>query len=755
MRLLAAAAVPVIVLTLAELALRLVGFGYPTGFLLPSENHGQKTYVQNNAFGWRFFGKRKSRAPDAISMLQDKPRGTIRIFVFGESAAFGDPQPAFGLPRVLQATLSLRHPDLKFEVINAAMTAIDSHVILPIARDCARASGDIWVIYMGNNEVVGPFGAGTVFGSQAPPLPLVRASLALRTTRLGQLIDAAGERWREPSTNNREWGGMQMFLDQQVREDDPRLTTVYRSFERNLSDIIRVGHESGAGVVVSTVAVNLKDCAPFASQGGKLDERLRLEIQSKDAERILENAAQTDPNSAEIQFCLGRSLLASGDIARGQKALISSRDLDTLRFRCDGRLNEIIRRMADGREGEKVLLSDAERAFADASPDGVPGWNFFYEHVHLTFEGNCLLARTLAEKIEKLLPQNPATGNHAWPTAVECALRLGRTDRDLHAALVEILTRLHDPPFATQANNAEQVQYLTGEARKAQSRASLPDALRAVRAALEAAPEDAQLYAELAALERDARHLPEAEAAARHALELIPSSEDYWSQLGFCLVHEKKFDDALNAFRRASDLNSQDVFPMQNVAMAMAKLGRKQDAVREYERAVAMTPRFGMAWMGLGQLFEEMGRGADATNCYQKALQFPVHTASELTTVARFCFNRGWLAPAVTNFDEAVKLDPSDPALSLEAGQAHFQFGMELGKAGQTASAAHEFQDAVRLMPDIVEARLNLGIALYRMGQLSESLAEFQQVTARSPTNALAQHYLDLLGDRRATPGQN
>ncbi len=46
---------------------------------------------------------------------------------------------------------------------------------------------DIWVIYMGNNEVVGPFGAGTVFGRQVPPLPLIRASLALKTTRIGQL----------------------------------------------------------------------------------------------------------------------------------------------------------------------------------------------------------------------------------------------------------------------------------------------------------------------------------------------------------------------------------------------------------------------------------------------------------------------------------------------------------------------------------------------------------------------------------------
>ena len=60
---------------------------------------------------------------------------------------------------MLQSMLELRYPGTRFEVVNGAMAGINSNVILPIARDCAGAGGDIWVIYMGNNEVVGPFGA--------------------------------------------------------------------------------------------------------------------------------------------------------------------------------------------------------------------------------------------------------------------------------------------------------------------------------------------------------------------------------------------------------------------------------------------------------------------------------------------------------------------------------------------------------------------------------------------------------------------
>src|SRR5665213_4148512 len=189
-RLIALVGVPLLFFGLLELILRLAGFGYPTAFLLKSSNHGENTFVQNDRFGWRFFGPRAARQPEATSIPREKPPDTVRIFVFGESAAYGDPQPRFGLPRMLEAMLELRHPDKKFEVVNAAMTGINSHVILPLSRDCEEANADVWVIYMGNNEVVGPFGAGTVFGNQAMPLPLIRAGLELKATKVGQLFDA-------------------------------------------------------------------------------------------------------------------------------------------------------------------------------------------------------------------------------------------------------------------------------------------------------------------------------------------------------------------------------------------------------------------------------------------------------------------------------------------------------------------------------------------------------------------------------------
>src|SRR5207344_3209805 len=110
---------------------------------------------------------------NALRMYARKPAGVTRVFVLGESAAMGDPEPAFGPARYLEALLQLKHPGRRFEIVNVAFTAINSHVLLPLAQECARHEGDLWIVYMGNNEMVGPYGAATILGTQAPPRPIV------------------------------------------------------------------------------------------------------------------------------------------------------------------------------------------------------------------------------------------------------------------------------------------------------------------------------------------------------------------------------------------------------------------------------------------------------------------------------------------------------------------------------------------------------------------------------------------------------
>src|ERR1022692_4255380 len=250
--------VPVLILGIAEGALRLFGIGFETGLTIPCTIHGHPGSCYNLFFPAPFFPPGMIKTPQAYAIPAEKPQGTFRIFVLGESAAMGDPDPAYAFSRYLEVMLRQRYPAMKFEVVNTGSVAINSHVLLSIAKGLARERPDVFIIYSGNNEVVGPYGPGTALTSGGMSMPVIRTGIFVRSSRIGQLLTKVG-------AQKKEWGGMEMFLDKQVPASSPLMEHTYANFEQNLRDTVEIARSSGARVIVSTVAANLKDCAPFAS----------------------------------------------------------------------------------------------------------------------------------------------------------------------------------------------------------------------------------------------------------------------------------------------------------------------------------------------------------------------------------------------------------------------------------------------------------------------------------------------------------
>ena len=109
---------PLLLLGVVEIALRLANFGYPARFFLETQQDGQTVLIENPKFGWRFFPPAIARSPQPLRFTKQKPPGTVRVFVLGESAAMGDPEPSYGFGRQLERMLRVRHPNKKCEVIN-------------------------------------------------------------------------------------------------------------------------------------------------------------------------------------------------------------------------------------------------------------------------------------------------------------------------------------------------------------------------------------------------------------------------------------------------------------------------------------------------------------------------------------------------------------------------------------------------------------------------------------------------------------
>ena len=267
---------------------------------------------------------------------------------------------------------------------------------------------------------------------------------------------------------------MEMFLDKQVRGDSPRMEPAYRNFASNMKDIVEVGHAAGARVLLSTIVTNLRDSAPFGSlhrvalsaeglqswsslvQQG---ESLENSQSCAEALKFYASALQIDDQYAELHFRVARCLSALGQFGAAKEHYLRARDLDTLRFRADSRINDIIRSTATS-AGPKATLLDAESLFSGESRNGVIGGEFLYDHVHLTPLGNYLMASALFENIVKSLPAGEfgPSRNIEPLTEGECERLLAFTAHDRARVAGEMVGRMQRPPFTTQLNHGEQMQ---------------------------------------------------------------------------------------------------------------------------------------------------------------------------------------------------------------------------------------------------------------------------------------------------------
>jgi tetratricopeptide (TPR) repeat protein len=740
-----AVSLPLVAFLLLELALRMFGFGYPTGFLVEKEIQGKPKLADNRQFAWRFFPPSIARTPDPILVDAVKPLGTVRVVVFGESAAMGDPEPALGFARMLEVLLREAYPDTKIEVINAACTAINSHAILPIARDCEKLQADFWVIYMGNNEIVGPYGAGTVFGIPGASLGLIRGSLWCKSLKLAQLLDKV----RGVSTVVKEdWKGMEMFLDKQVRHDDPKMPRVYHAFERNLQDILRAGKNSGAKTLVCTVASNLKDCAPFASmhragltQQADWDAKVKAGAglaasgHHEEALKDFDAALKMDDQFAELHFRIGQSQYALGQTEQARKSFKQALELDTLRFRTDSQLNKILRDTARGRTNEGIYLLDVEAMLNEGN--AIAGKELFWEHVHFNVAGNYRLAQIIAGQLAAVWPGSKTAKQ--WLSIDRTAQHLAFTDWNQNKLLQEMRKRLDRPPFTMQLGHAQQVEEYAKQSQELEQRQT-EDALRAgiafCRAAVTAWPDNWRLVSNLAEMLQEAGDTAGAAAQFQRVTELLPhhagayffcgralynagkiddamkwyfktlevkpDSSEVWNELGVCYYSMNRIDEALNYCRLALRQNPEDSSYHYNFGIMLAKQGKMEEAEKEYRRALELTPSYSAAAIKLGNLLA----------------------------------NQGKFAAEEEFFKTYLNKYPDDI-------EVRHNYGGILGQQGRFAEAQAQIGMVLQRKPNHVEARYNLATTYMSQKRYADAIAEYEKIRALRPGWPLAEQAIE------------
>jgi len=588
-----------------------------------------------------------------------KPPGGFRIFTLGGSSAYGFPWGArVAFTRFLGDALRASRPDLAIEAINAAAMSYGSHRLRILAHEILSYEPDVLIVFEGHNEFVERRFYRDLL--EHPPR-LGRLRALLERSRLYSAMARLYERTRPRERATVGTAGQLLGVDVE-RQYATSVTEAEKEearsrLEENFRAIVEEADRAGVKVVLCTVPSNLSGWAPnesfFGPEVGFEARQAVVASLARARESLgagnpgaaleaLEAARAAAPGHAEVHFRLGQALERLGRYREAREEYRKARDLDGKPSRALSSINETIRRL-EGYRG--AIVVDIERAFEEASPNGIVGFDLIEDYVHPKPEAH----RRIALEIWRVFLERGLTG------------KVLRADPEAFWAAVG---------HATSAEEAD---------------------------ADREAPSPALLFNLGVVLENQGL-VDQAIEKYRACLEGDPSYYAARYNLGRLLHRKGRFLEAAAEHRRVLETEPRYVLARVGLAEALRRVGRVEEAVREFEEAVRQDPKAPLAWDGLGGALGQLGRYREAEAAFRRAIELDPKTASYRANLGFALLFQKRLEEAEGVLREAYALGPDDP-------QVRNGLASVLLEEGRLEEAERLFRETIRLRPEDTLAR--------------------------------------------------
>jgi tetratricopeptide (TPR) repeat protein len=201
---------------------------------------------------------------------------------------------------------------------------------------------------------------------------------------------------------------------------------------------------------------------------------------------------------------------------------------------------------------------------------------------------------------------------------------------------------------------------------------------------------------------------------------------DYWTRLRLVLPRARWGERFFNF----SDL----------VALETIKrLAARKVPARRIRRAVTILQT------ELGSAETPLSKLRISTNGKQVVVYPPVETARPFEPLT---------GQFVLNF-ETAELAKKIHAMASRSAEEWFEFGMMCDSNTESLDqAAEAYRKAVEAAPEWVEARINLGTAMYQLGRMEEAREHFSMAVKFEPRNALAEFNLGCVLEQLGKTGE-
>ncbi|MGO9009877.1 MAG: tetratricopeptide repeat protein [Bryobacteraceae bacterium] len=220
-----------------------------------------------------------------------------------------------------------------------------------------------------------------------------------------------------------------------------------------------------------------------------------------------------------------------------------------------------------------------------------------------------------------------------------------------------------------------------------------------------------------------------------------PKAYSFLTALAVQYSYQGRKDDMLKVLQQIKSLKD---FPDGYLVVGdfYRRLGDTDAAIKEYRQGQAQDPKRKTVYLKrVVEALMARGRGAEAEEINRQLLKDNPQDSFAKEIEGSLLLDRGDLATAMVDLQAAVTADPHNPVNHYRLGLAHKARAVadRAVAAGEVEQARQEFESALAIRPDFIQARLELARLEIAKGDYEAALKTAQQALAVDRSNLPAQ----------------
>ena len=305
------------------------------------------------------------------------------------------------------------------------------------------------------------------------------------------------------------------------------------------------------------------------------------------------------------------------------------------------------------------------------------------------------------------------------------------------------------------------------------AKGQLREALSALSGVIQANPKATTAYVKRAAILAQSKLPTQAIADMTKAIVLDPDNARFRNTRGYFRLNQQQYKEAFQDFSDAIGLDGGFAQAHNNRGLVRIAMKEYGPAIKDFDEALKIDAKYADALNNKGYALMSMEKFPEAIAAFSAAIAIDARYVNGWNNRGQAHLKSNQAEKAIADFSEAVKLVPGNvqylaaraDAYALAGKTKEAEADRERGKwlvqlakltqqaqqnpkqaavwiargrhllsSGEMKSALADFQRAVKVAPENVEAHCGCAATLLAMGQVQETIAECNAALAKGPS---------------------